>query len=183
MVQLSVRDLLTRDFVGVSEGDSVRGAIELMREDGETGAVVMHGSEPVGTVSPSELLDCIVDGHDLQSTPVSEIMRREPPSIPSDSTISEAAIMLARSDDEFVLVENEDGFVGIIQARELATIARETSEYEEETILMENDAEMNRADSALDEYSNQSICEVCGSLSRDLVNVNGQLLCPDCRSI
>lgn len=183
MVQLSVRDLLTRDFVGVSEADSVRGAIELMREDGETGAVVMHGSEPVGTISPAELLDCIVDDHDLQSTPVSDIMRREPPSIPLDSAIGEAAAMVARTDDEVLLVEDEDGFVGVLDARELATITWETGEYEEESILMENDTERSRSESALDEYPNQSICEVCGSLSRELVNVNGQLLCPDCRSM
>lgn len=183
MVQLSVRDLLTRDFVGVSEADSVRGAIELMREDGETGAVVMHGSEPVGTISPTEILDCIVDEHDIQSTPVSEIMRREPPSIPLDSTVGEAAARLARTDDEVLLVEDEDGFIGVLNARELATITWETSEYDEETIVMENDVELNRSGSALDEYSNQSICEVCGSLSRELVNVNGQLLCPDCRSM
>lgn len=183
MNQLSVRDLLTRDFVGVSESDSVRGAIELMREDGDVGAVVLHGSEPVGTVAAAELLDCIVSEVDLDTTPVSKIMRPDPPTIRRDSTVAEAASLLARTGDDILLVEGEDGFVGIVGARDLATITWESTEYAEERDLIVTDSDMNQETTVDTDYSNQSICEACGSLSRELVNVNGQLLCPDCRSV
>ncbi|MFC7046249.1 hypothetical protein ACFQH6_13255 [Halobacteriaceae archaeon GCM10025711] len=33
------------------------------------------------------------------------------------------------------------------------------------------------------EYSNQSICEICGSLTRELSNFNGQLICSDCLEV
>jgi formylmethanofuran dehydrogenase subunit E len=39
------------------------------------------------------------------------------------------------------------------------------------------------AESRDPEYSDQSICEVCGTLARELANVNGQLVCQDCREM
>lgn len=182
MAQLSVRDLLSRDFVGVSESDSVLGAVQLMRADGETGAVVLHGSEPVGILSAGDILDCIADGNDLAETPVSEIMRREPPDLPPEATVDEAATILSRTGGEHVLVANQEGVVGVVGARDLATITWEANELPEEVELATG-GESGQESPVDTEYSSQSICEVCGSLSRDLVNVNGQLLCPDCRSI
>lgn len=183
MAQLSVRDLLSRDFVGVSESDTVQGAVELMRDDGETGAVVLHGSEPVGIVSAGDIMDCIASGQALDSTPVSEIMRREPPDISPESTVDDAATILARTGGEHVLVADDEGVVGVISARDLATLTRDTSGMESEMELTAQVGDHGQ-DTAVDtEYSTQSICEVCGSLSRDLMNVNGQLLCPDCRSV
>lgn len=182
MAQLSVRDLLSRDFVGVSESDSVLGAIELMRADGETGAVVLHGSESVGVLSAGDILDCIADGNDLAETPVSEVMRREPPDLPPEATVDEAATLLSRTGTEHVLVANQDGIVGVISARDLATITWEPNELPDE-IEVTQTANPSQEDAVNSEYSSQSICEACGRLSPDLANVNGQLLCPDCRSV
>lgn len=183
MAQLSVRDLLSRDFVGVSESDSVQGAVELMRDDGENGAVVMHGSDPVGILSAGDILDCIADGADLSATPVSEIMRREPPAIGPEATVDEAASLLSRTGGDHVLVTDDDGILGVIGARDLATITWEVGEVAEEIELTAQGPERGQEGPVDTEYSSQSICEACGTLSRDLVNVNGQLLCPDCRAV
>ena len=34
-----------------------------------------------------------------------------------------------------------------------------------------------------DRFSTQSVCEACGALAGNLSNVNGQLLCADCREM
>jgi len=34
-----------------------------------------------------------------------------------------------------------------------------------------------------DRFQDQSICEGCGTLASDLVEFNGQLLCPECREL
>lgn len=183
MAQLSVRDLLSRDFVGVSESDSVQGAVELMREDDETGAVVLHGSEPVGVLSAGDVLDCLADGQDLEATPVSEIMRQEPPDVTPETTVDEAAGLLSRSRGEHVVVSDENGVVGVIGVRDLATITWDVAEKADEIGPTAQGIERGQSEEFDTEYSNQSICEACGSLSRDLVNVNGQLLCSDCRSV
>ena len=182
MPLLSVRDLLSRDFVGVSESDSVRGAVELMREDGETGAVILRGTEPVGVLSAGDVLDLVADGANLEATPVSEAMRPEPPDIAADATVDEAATLLARTGAEHVLVTSEEELVGVVGVRDLATIGWESNEGATEVEMNPQEGLAGTAEVDT-EYSTQSICEACGSLSRDLVNVNGQLLCPDCRSM
>lgn len=185
MPLLSVRDLLSRDFVGVSESDSVRGAVELMREDGETGAVVLRGSEPVGVLSAGEVLDLIAEGSDLATIPVSEVMRRDPPDVPLEATVDEAAALLSRTGAGHVLVTSDEGVAGVVSVRDLATIGWESGERPEEMEIehASTGTGLGGTSEVDTEYSSQSICEVCGSLSRDLVNVNGQLLCPDCRSM
>ncbi|MFB6266146.1 MAG: CBS domain-containing protein [Halodesulfurarchaeum sp.] len=180
---LSVRDLLTRDFVGVTEGDSVSGAVELMRESHETGAVVLRGSEPVGTVSALDVLDAIADGEDLDEIAVQDIMHPDPPDIDVDTSLGEAASLLSRTRGDLVLVTGEEGLLGVITTRDLAAVSWEPAEAEE-PLASEVQAEERRTESTPEvSYSNQSICEACGSLSRNLMNVNGQLLCPDCRSV
>ncbi len=183
MAKLSVRDLLSRDFVGVSESDTVLGAVKVMREDGETGAVVLRGSEAVGVVSAGDILDTVADEGNLDSVEVAEVMQREPPDITPQATVDEAASILSRAEADHLLVTNEDGVVGVVSVHDLATIGWESGDRPEAIEMTAQGAEMVHGENRDTEYSNQSICEVCGSLSRDLVNVNGQLLCADCRSL
>ncbi|MFB6153325.1 MAG: CBS domain-containing protein [Halodesulfurarchaeum sp.] len=180
---LSVRDLLTRDFVGVSEADSVRGAVALMRESHEIGAVVLRGSEAVGTVSALDVLDAVAGGEDLDETEVRDVMQADPPSIDVDTSLGEAASLLSRTRGGILVVTGEDGVLGVITTRDLASVSWEPAEVEE-PVSAEVQSEERRTESTpAESYSNQSICEACGSLSRNLMNVNGQLLCPDCRSV
>ena len=180
---LSVRDLLSREFVGVSEGDSVRGAVELMRQDGEMGAVILRGTEPVGAISAADVLDSVAAGENLDETPVSSIMHRDPPQITGNASIEEALNHISKAKSDLLLVTNEEDVLGILTARDLTTVSWESSNVEEGFEQIAQSAEMGRETEPDRSYSNQSICEVCGSLSRDLMNVNGQLLCPDCRAV
>ena len=97
--------------------------------------------------------------------------------------IKEAANTLSKMAGDVVLITDSDGVIGILSARDLASLTWESKNVEESMELTVQGAEVGRESQVDTEYSNQSICEVCGSLSRDLTNVNGQLLCPDCRSV
>lgn len=182
MPELTLRDVMTRDFVGVSESDTVHGAVRLMREDGVQNAVVLRGSEPVGAVSAADVLDLLVSDDDPDSTTVGSVMREEAPTLGPDSALGDVATAMLSNDSDLVLVESADELLGIITARDLARYALGSADSpDREPVVDRTEATLEgEADTS---YSNQSICEVCGSLSRDLVNVNGQLLCPDCRAV
>lgn len=182
MAELTLRDVMTRDFVGVSESDTVRGAVTVMRDEDVQNAVVLRGREPVGTLTAGNVLDLLVEGTDAETATVTDIMEDEVPSLPSDATLGDVATMMLSSDSDLVLVEENDDLLGVITASELARYTwGRTAGPEQEQIV---EVTQTNPNSPADEgYSNQSICEACGSLSRDLVNVNGQLLCPDCREI
>ena len=48
---VTVREVMEREFVGVSESDGVLETSELLLREGSDLAVVLRGSEPVGVVT------------------------------------------------------------------------------------------------------------------------------------
>ena len=61
MNDLPVREVMTRDFVGVSESDDLLEAVRTIRNADATGALVLRGGEPVGYLSAGAVLDHLVD--------------------------------------------------------------------------------------------------------------------------
>ncbi|MFW5921748.1 MAG: cyclic nucleotide-binding/CBS domain-containing protein [Halodesulfurarchaeum sp.] len=183
MSQLPVRDILSGDYVGVSESDAVLGAAALMRKSGETAAVVLRGQNAAGILTAGEILDHLVDGGDVKSTPVSTIMNRDPPAVTPETTLTETARMLVGTGRSHVLVKEGAEVIGVLDARDLAT-ATGTGQTDVAGGAMQRSSMVDSRDTGVEDgYANQSICEGCGSFSQDLVNVDGQLLCPDCRTV
>ncbi|MFB6082079.1 MAG: CBS domain-containing protein [Halanaeroarchaeum sp.] len=182
MPELTLRDVMTREYVGVSESDTVIGAVRLMRDDGAETAVVLRGKEPVGVLSAGDVLDLLASDGDVETQTVDEIMKRSPPKRRPDDAIAEAASAMASAETDQVLVAANGEILGVVTVRDVALYSWELSDPVQETTFLNEKREDQEA-SANDAYSDQSICEACGALSRDLTNVNGQLLCPDCRSV
>lgn len=172
---VTVRDVMTREFVGASEGDGVVETVALMLEEGTDTAIVLRGTEPVGVLGERDVLQLLVDGDDPASTTVGEVMATEPVQVPPDHPVEAAADRLSgRTARPLVVWDGE--IEGIVTARDL--LAAATIEPAPAAA-----AEVATTTGATESYSTQSICEACGSLTRDLVDVSGQLLCPDCRDV
>ncbi|UWG48330.1 CBS domain [Halanaeroarchaeum sp. HSR-CO] len=182
MAELTLRDVMTRDFVGVSESDTVHGAVTVMRKEGVQDAVVLRGREPVGTITAGDILDLLVEGKDTETTTVDEVMQRDVPTLGSDAALGDVATKMLSTNSDLILVANNDDVLGVITASELARYTWGRPDGPEAERAVEENV-TNPNTTTEEGYSNQSICEACGSLSRDLVNVNGQLLCPDCREM
>lgn len=172
-----VRDVMSREFVGVSESDTVAGAVGVMLDDGTDCAVVLRGNDPVGVVTSVSALDVLVDGADAESTPVSEVMGPVGPTVQPSDVLSEAARRMVTEPARRLLVMDGDELLGVLTERDvMAATATTVPESPDEAMTMETE-------SRDPEYTDQSICEVCGTLARELANVNGQLVCPDCRDV
>lgn len=183
---VTVREIMTRDFVGVSESDPVEGAVELMLEEGTSVAVVLRGSEPVGMLTADDALSLLADETD-QTTTVGDVMSGTVPRVGADAGITQAAGTMADAGVASVLVAEED-VEGLVTERDVVSATASLADR----FAMEapRDHEPGPAESTAEagapadaEYSNQSVCEVCGSLTPDLQNFNGQLVCVDCRDI
>jgi CBS domain-containing protein len=172
---LTVRDVLPREFVGVSESDPVLETVELLLEERVESAVVLRGSEPVGVLTERDVLSLLVEGSDPATTPVGEVMTPAPETIEDDATVAEAADRLSTANSRRLLVRHEDEVVGVLSEHDLlpATTLKGTAEPVVATA----------GDGGSEAYSTQSICEGCGALTRNLVDVSGQLLCADCRDV
>lgn len=184
---VTVREMMDREFVGVSESDDLIETVELLlREDAEA-AVVLRGSEPVGLVTERDVLALIVEGPDPAAATVADAMTESLPTIEPDVSLEAAADRMSSWESRRLVVTNGAEPLGVITEHDLLTSrTHEPAQGMGETPVesgpgtaMAMDAETE----AEDTFDDQGICENCGTFTRDLAGFNGQLLCSDCRDM
>ena len=198
--ELSVRDVLTTDYVGVSESDTVRGAVQLMREERASCVLVVRGTTPVGIMTEWDVLGVVADEHDPGETTVGDVMTTPVITFGPDRSLTDAASTMARQNIRNVVVEDDDGVLGLVTQRDVIAAAGSfqatmTPTRSNETALEGNRPDERAAQAASDErespalanggdeYTTQGVCEACGSLADALWDANGQLVCTDCRTV
>ena len=180
--EITVREVMNREYVGVSESDDLLETVELLLDEEAESAVVLRGSEPVGVMTERDVLQLLVDGPDPGEATVGDAMTGEVPTVAPESTVEVAADQMSTMASGRLVVTDGGKPVGILTERDL--IATRTYQREEMTATPAT-GESSRANDAetTDSFQDQSICEACGTLTRDLASFNGQLLCPDCRAM
>lgn len=179
---VTLRDVMAREFVGVSESDPVAGAAELLSAEGADAAVVLRGSEPVGVFAARDVIEVVAAGDDPGETPVSTAMS-PPVALPAGASLADAIEAMADRDVTHVVVTDAEDVAGTVEARDVVAAAAALRGEREPVASPTAGGGDDRVDAAdaTDGFATQSICEVCGSLAHDLTNVNGQLVCSDCR--
>lgn len=209
MAKLALRDVMSHEFVGVSEADGLLDAVALLREENTTSAVVLRGTDPVGMLTADTVIDVVADERDLSSVDVADVMTDTPAALPRSATVAEASDVMARTGDPRVLVTTDGTVEGVVEARDIAPAVAGRTESGGSTpaasgapgsLAGTTDTAVEMAESASDEFANgptdeyadgaapddyaeQGVCESCGSLAAELGNVNGRLLCTECRSV
>ncbi|WP_049970268.1 CBS domain-containing protein [Haladaptatus cibarius] len=182
--EVTIRDMMTREYVGVSESDSVLGAVQLMQTEGVGSVVVLRGREPVGIMTESDVVGLVADERDATETTVADAMTSPVVSMRADRSLADAAGVMAQQGIRRLVVTRDDEMVGLLTERDVISASASPSSITSSPEPEVSDAELvgtmetNGGDT---EYEGQSICEVCGKLTRELANVNGQLVCTDCR--
>jgi len=189
--QLTAREIMDREYVGVTESDALVETVELLLAEDKETAVVLHGSEHVGVVTERDILSALVDGPDPSEATVGEVMSEDVPTIRPETTVAAAADQLSTQSARRLLVTNGSEPAGVITQTDLlvgrnysmdeeATPAASGELVAEETVGGAGTATTTPAEEG---FEDQGICEVCATLTRDLTSFNGQLLCADCREI
>ena len=182
--EVSVREVIDREYVGVSESDDLVETVEvLLRENADT-AVVLRGSEPVGVVTERDVLALLVEGPDPEEATVADAMTESIPTIDPEVTLDTAADTMSARSARRLVVTNGGEPLGVITEHDLlATRTHAPAEGVEEAPVGSSAGTAMAIESeteADDTFEDQGICEVCGTLTRDLTAFNGQLLCSDC---
>lgn len=188
--ELSVRDALTKEYVGVNESDTLLSVVRLMRRERLGCALVLRGAEPVGIVTEWDVLGLVAEEGDPAETTVDEVMSTPVQTIGADRSLTGAADVMTREKFRNLVVEDDDGLLGVLTQRDVIAVA---GSFQPTTMAPSGQAVSTRstpepgADEGMapngDEYTTQSICEACGSLAESLFESNGQLLCADCRTV
>lgn len=163
----TVRDVMHREFLGVSESDALGDAAELLIDENADYLVVLRGHEPIGHLSARHLLAAVLSGDELDDD-VGSVMQPPVPTVSAGERLADVEERLLQEGAGRLVVTEEGEAIGVITERDLLAA---TTTVREPAHLHEG------SDPAVE----NSICEVCGSLSPELTSVNGQLVCPDCR--
>lgn len=183
--ELTVREVMDREFVGVSEADDVRSVAELLLEEDAECAVVLRGQEPIGLLTERDVLTVISEGRDPATVAVGDVVLGPVPTVAPDSRLDAAVDEMATHGSRRLLVA-EGEVLGLVTEHDLlsATTIEPYGESSDVEPAMNGDAlGDDRAVTTDRAISDQSICQGCGSLSRDLVEDDGQMLCPDCLDV
>ncbi len=198
--ELSVRDVMTTDYVGVSESDTVLDVVRLIRDEETSCALVVRGPEPVGILTEWDVLDLVADEHDPAELAVEDAMTTPVIAVGLDRSLTDVATTMARQNIRNVVVESDDGVAGVVTQRDVIAAAssfqtmtpprsserpvdRDHASAEPAAARATAEGETQLLPNGGDEYTTQGVCEVCGSLAESLWDANGQLVCADCRTV
>jgi len=185
----TVREIMDREFLGVSESDDLVETVEmLLREDKET-AVVLRGSEHVGVLTERDVLACIVEGPDPDEATVADVMTESVPTVAPEETMAAAANELFARPEGRLVVTNGNEPLGVITEQDILagqSYLSEPTEMATVTATAEPAGSTARTEQEVgngEGFEDQGICEACGTLTRNLTVFNGQLLCAECRDM
>lgn len=186
---VSVREVMNREYVGVSESDDLIETTELLVREDEPTALVLRGNDPVGVVTETDILAYLVAEGEPSSATVGDAMTDSLPSISPEARLPEARDRMAAWSTQWVVVVEDGDPIGTLTAKDILSTARLESEIttpvEDEGRLATTGeaATANGTTASEDSFEEQGICSACGTLTRSLASVNGQLLCGDCRDV
>ena len=194
--EVTVREVMIREFVGVSEADTLRDTGRLMLEEDVEAVVVLRGRSPVGLATQQDVLAAAVEGDDLSTREVAAVMRPDPETVAPDRTLAAATGKMSAIPTRHLLVVEGEDVVGLVSEHDVVTASTLNPGLDGEgTPEPDPVADPGRETAAAEaagaadaattrgEYPNQGICEVCGALTRDLSTFNGQLVCADCKDV
>ena len=96
--EMTIRDVMSREFVGVSESDPLDATIDLMLEEKADCVVVLRGDEPVGMMTERNVLASVSENRGTADATVAEVMSEAVPSVRSDRDLAVGIDRLATAD-------------------------------------------------------------------------------------
>ena len=189
---VTIRDVMTREYVGVSESDAVLGAVRLMREEEAGSVVVLRGSDPVGILTEWDVLGVVADEANPAETTVASVMSEPVLTVAADESLRTATGKMSSERVRRLVVTENGEVVGLLNERDViaATATAATPESNPAALIGGNPVGEPRSDARVrvesnnnGGYADQGVCETCGALADSLQEFNGQLVCAECREV
>jgi CBS domain-containing protein len=135
MPERPVRDIIERSaIVTAPSSQTVRKAAAAMAEHKCGSILVVDDGRLVGIFTERDLLTRVVAaGKDVDTTPLGDVMTREPETIDADRPVIDAIRMMDEESFRYLPVMENDRLIGVISAKdlpysEIGRIAREMTE-------------------------------------------------------
>ena len=114
-----LRDIAINHLLTIEPHDTIKQAARAMTSRGVGSAVVMADSKVAGIVTERDILHAVSGGNDLDSTPVEEIMTKDPVAGAPGWEIPRAVRTMIDGGFRHLLVKEMDDPIGIVSLRDL----------------------------------------------------------------
>ena len=124
---MKVSDIMTAACLSDSPDDTVAEASAKMRQNQTGSILVMDSGKLSGILTERDVLRVVAEGQDPKAVTVREIMTSDPVTIPTHTSLKDAAqTMFDKWFRHLPVVTNEGDVVGIISLRDLLTIVAQS---------------------------------------------------------
>lgn len=119
---MQVADVMTEASVSESSADSLRAAAEAMWRQQTGSLLVMADGQLQGIVTERDIMKAIARGWDPEQAAVSDVMTRDVITIAPDTTLHEAARVMAARWIRHLPVVRDGEVVGVVSQRDLVGV-------------------------------------------------------------
>lgn len=173
---VQIKEVMTDGVIAIEKDEKITDAAKLLREEGIRGLIVVDNGEAVGVIVCRDIAyDVVAKGKSPNETSVEEVMSDDLIVAEEDELLDDVAMAMVKNNVSRVPVVREDMLVGILTQSD---ILRAWPGFAE---IMEEREELD-AEATPREQTTSGTCEECENYSEELVEVNGRMMCPECRS-
>jgi len=180
--KMLVKDVMSSPVITVTRNASANKVAELMDKNG-LGCIVVTNPDgkPEGIITERDLVVRVLakntkpdslKAEDVMTSPLTTIM--------PDATINDAARKMSKMNIRRLGVLYKGQVAGIISSRDILAVMPELCEIMQEKAIIESENQALDAEEKIEHLS--GYCDNCERWSEDLHEVNGTLLCEDCRA-
>ena len=180
-----VKDVMSSPVVTIDENAPTNRVAELMDKD-DLGCIIVTSNEgkPQGIITERDLVVRVLaknvkpDSLDAKEVMTSPLITIEP-----DKTINEAAKRMSKLNVRRLGVTYKGQIAGLISSKDVLAVMPELLEIMQEKAFIEGENQAEEAEKAENELEHLAgYCDNCGRWSEDTHEVDGELLCEDCRA-
>lgn len=172
---------MTRSYISAPPVASLHECAKLMAKHRVDSLLITTGERLIGILTARDILWAITKkpGLNLKQAKGLDIAKRKLAVIKPSADISQAIEKMKASNFRRLPVISNGKLIGVVTLKDILAIQPEL--YGELRTIMDDIREESTKQRSLENhYPTEGLCDNCGAFS-DLLKVEGQLLCPDCR--
>ncbi|MEA1985781.1 MAG: CBS domain-containing protein [Euryarchaeota archaeon] len=175
--EIAVRDIMTKkvyildaacSVLEVAQEMVLRNAGSIIITKGDKATGIITEKDTVSKVTAKDTIPSTVTAEEIMSSP---IITTEP-----DTSVIEASELMVRSGIRRLAVLDDGDIVGLITDRDVLTISPGLHTILRDLIEMNHEQDLFKTGDI-----DGGICQRCGAYVADLTQVNGLMLCEDCK--
>lgn len=173
--QVELKEVMTEGVIAIEKDETVLEASKLLKDEEIRGLVVIDDEDAVGVVVCRDIVyEVVAQGDNPEETTVGDIMSTDLIVAEEDEYLDDVAMAMSKNDVSRVPVVRGDMLVGIVTQSDILRAWPGFAEIMSEDIEMEAEASPRQR-------TQSGVCDECDNYSENLVEVEGRLLCEECR--